>query len=69
VQPFKISDQKCLLLMVCDGHGGPQCAQFFTTQFFKEMEKQLPSQIPNWQSAPGAAPAGGMCLLQGIPSN
>lgn len=63
VQPFKIVDQKCLLLMVCDGHGGPQCAQFFTTQFFKELEKQLPSQIPNWQSASGVARATSMLAV------
>ena len=56
VQPFKIGEQKCLLLMVCDGHGGPQCAQFFTTQFFKEMEVSTPAAIPSWQSPDGARP-------------
>lgn len=51
VQPFRIGEQKCLLLMVCDGHGGAQCAQYFTVQFFKELEPNLPKSIPNWQSA------------------
>jgi serine/threonine protein phosphatase PrpC len=53
VQGFKIGDGKCLLVLVCDGHGGPHCAAYATQQFGKLMEPFLPKRLPDWSLALG----------------
>ena len=53
VQGFKIGSQKCLLVLVCDGHGGPDCAAFATQQFLKLAEPRLPKSMPDWDKALG----------------
>lgn len=51
VQGFRIGEEKCLLVLVCDGHGGPHCAAYATQQFCKLMEPHLPKSFPDWSAA------------------
>jgi hypothetical protein len=61
VQGFKIGNDKCLLVLVCDGHGGPDCAAYTTQQFGTIMQDFLPKKLPDWSLALGASPLLPVC--------
>jgi serine/threonine protein phosphatase PrpC len=55
VHPLALSSNpQSLMYMVCDGHCGPEAANFVSANFLPTLNAKLPSKLPNFNNAAGA---------------
>jgi serine/threonine protein phosphatase PrpC len=55
VHPLALSSTpQSLMYMVCDGHCGPEAANFVSAHFLPTLNAKLPAKLPNFNNAAGA---------------